>query len=172
MAVRPVLRIPNAVLSSPTMPVERIDDVASDLARDLLDTMAASPACVGLAANQIGVGLRAFAVDVTGHKKANSCHGAFVLFNPEVISESDMELAREGCMSVPDLTGDVHRATKLIVAGIGPDGSRRQLEVDQFEARAVLHEIDHLDGFVFVDKVAGPQAIYARRVYKALRTPR
>lgn len=166
MSIRSVLQIPASVLVSPAAPVGRVDDAARALAQDLLDTMAASPACVGLAAPQIGVGLRAFAVDVTGHRKARSCHGAFVLFDPTVVVEGPAEVAREGCMSVPDLTGDVARATQLTVSGIGPDGEPCSLCVDAFEARAVLHELDHLDGLVFLDRVAGPHALFPRKVYR------
>ena len=128
--------------------------------------MRASPACVGLAAPQIGVGLRAFAVDVTGHRKARSCHGELVLFNPEVLLAHGPVVAREGCMSVPDLTGDVARATRLVVRGLTPDGTDRVLQVDAFEARAVLHELDHLDGLLFLDRVTTADAVFRRKVYR------
>jgi peptide deformylase len=166
VAVRPVLRIPDAVLATPSSPVGRIDDAARALAEDLLDTMRASPACVGIAAPQIGVGLRAFALDVTGHKKTVSCHGEFVLFDPELLAAGDPVTAREGCMSVPDLTGDVARASEVMLAGTTVAGERITLEVDAFEAKAVLHEMDHLDGLVFLDRVAGPHAVFARKVYR------
>lgn len=136
------------------------------LARDLVDTMRASPACVGLAAPQIGVSLRALVVDVTGHKKARSCHGLVVMFDPEVMAASEPDSAREGCMSVPDLTGDVERAAKVLLGGIGVDGRRLELEADAFEARALQHEIDHLDGLVFLDRVPGPANVYPRKVYR------
>lgn len=166
MAVRPVLRLPEAILKQPCAPVGRIDDGARGLARDLVDTMRASPACVGLAANQIGVGLRAFVVDVTGHRKARSCHGEIVLFDPEVLLAHGPVAAREGCMSVPDLTGDVARASTLVVRGLTPEGVERVLEVDAFEARAVQHELDHLDGFLFLDRVTSADAVFARKVYR------
>lgn len=166
MPVRPVLALPHPVLTAPSSPVGAVDDAARRLAEDLLDTMRASPACVGLAAPQIGVGRRAFAVDVTGHRKARSCHGAFVLFDPVVLSSESPEAAREGCMSVPDLTGDVARATRLTVAGTGLDGARVELEMDAFEARAVQHELDHLEGLLFLDRVAGPHCVFPRKVYR------
>jgi peptide deformylase len=166
MTVRRVLVLPDSKLSTPADPVGRVDEAARDLARDLVDTMRASPACVGIAAPQIGIGLRAFVVDVTGHRKARSCHGTFVLFDPEIVSSSSFEVAREGCMSVPDLTGDVARATLLTVSGIGVDGERRSLDVDAFEARAVLHELDHLDGLLFIDRVPGSHALFERKVYR------
>jgi peptide deformylase len=166
MAVRPVLVLPHPVLSRPAEPVGAVDDDALALARDLVDTMRSSPACVGLAAPQIGVSRRAFAVDVTGHRKARSCHGLFVLFDPEILERSGPESAREGCMSVPDLTGDVTRAALLTVAGLTPDGERAELEVDAFEARAVQHELDHLDGMLFLDRVPGPHSVFPRKVYR------
>src|SRR5271154_300510 len=129
MSVRPVLTLPHPCLVAPAVAVGAVDADALVLAQDLLDTMRASPACVGLAAPQIGVSRRAFVVDVTGHRKAVSCHGPFVLFDPQIVSAADPVSAREGCMSVPDLTGDVARATRLTVTGLGVDGERRTLDV-------------------------------------------
>src|SRR3954464_15794411 len=127
MAVRPVVRLPEPVLKQVAVPVERIDDDARSLATDLVDTMRASPACVGLAAPQIGVPLRAFVVDVTGHRKARSCHGTVVLVDPEWLLARGPMAGREGCMSVPGLTGDVARSTRVLVRGVGPDGEERVL---------------------------------------------
>jgi peptide deformylase len=166
MSVRTVLTLPHPVLMAVAGPVGDIDDDARALARDLVDTMRASPACVGLAAPQIGVSRRAFVVDVTGHRKAVSCHGTFVLFDPVIVAAEAPETGREGCMSVPDLTGDVARATRLTVAGMDVDGERRTLSVDAFEARAVLHEIDHLDGLVFLDRVSDPHGVFPRKRYR------
>ncbi len=154
------------MLKVTTEPVGVIDDTARELAEDLLDTMRASPACVGLAANQIGSGRRAFCVDVTGHKKAISCHGPFVLFDPQLLVAHAPEVSREGCMSVPDLTGNVARATDIVVQGRAPDGSERVIEADAFEARAILHELDHLDGLVFLDRVASVGDVFARVRYR------
>jgi peptide deformylase len=166
MPVRPVLRLPEPVLKQVALPVGRVDDTARALAADLVDTMRASPACVGLAAPQIGVGLRAFVMDITGHRKARSCHGEVVLFDPEVLVASDPERGREGCMSVPDLTGDVARSTVMVVRGLDLEGNERVLRVDAFEARAVQHELDHLDGLLFLDRVTSADALFRRRVYR------
>jgi len=143
-----------------------VDDAARALAVDLVDTMRAAPACVGLAANQIGVALRAFAVDVTGHKKARSCHGEVVLFDPEVLLAHGPLIAREGCMSVPDLTGDVARATTVVMRGVDVDGTERIVQADAFEARALLHELDHLGGLLFLDRVSSHEYVFRRKVYK------
>lgn len=166
MPVRPVVLLPEQVLKVRCAPIERIDRVALDLAADLLDTMRASPHCVGLAANQIGVALRAFCIDVTGHRKARSCHGEVVLFNPEVVECGEPDLAREGCMSVPDLTGDVRRATTITVRGTTPEREELTIVADAFEARALQHELDHLDGLLFIDRVSSHEAVFRRRVYR------
>src|SRR5438094_7418631 len=166
MPVRPLVALPDHRLKQRSALVGRIDDAARQLAADLVDTMRASPACVGLAAPQIGVGLRAFVIDVTGHSKARSCHGEVELFYPEVLLAHGPVVAREGCMSVPDLTGDVARATLVVVRGLTPDGDDRVLQVDAFEARAVLHELDHLDGVLFLDRVTSGDAVFRRKVYR------
>jgi len=166
MPVREVLRLPAAVLSRPADPVGAVDGVARSLAADLVETMRAHGHCVGLAAPQIGVSLRAFALDVTGHRKARSCHGEVVLFDPEVLLAHGPVVGREGCMSVPALTGDVARATRVVVRGLTPEGGDRVIECDGFEARAVLHEVDHLDGVLFLDRVTASDRVFRRRVYR------
>src|SRR6266545_2628295 len=136
------------------------------LAADLLATMAVSPGCVGLAAPQVGVSAQVFTVDVTGHPKARSCQGAFVLCNARVVEASQWRVGREGCLSVPDLTGDVKRAGRVVVAGQLPgSGEEVELVTDAFEARAVQHEVDHCEGFLFLVRVRGAHAIYPRKVY-------
>ena len=166
MAVRPVLVLPDPFLQRPASPVGPVDGAALALAADLVDTMRSRTACVGLAAPQIGVGMRAFVIDVTGHRKANSCAGELVLFDPVLVAAAEPVVAREGCLSVPDLTGDVARATRVVVRGTGLDGGERVVDADAFEARALLHELDHLDGFLFLDRVASAHSVYRRKVYR------
>jgi peptide deformylase len=165
--VRPVVRLPEPVLKRVADPVTEIGAEEKALAADLLDTMFAAPSCVGVAAPQIGVSIRAFSVDVTGHKKADSCHGPFVLFNPVLILARHLELAREGCLSVPELTGNVARASEVVVAGLTPEGTTRVIEANAFEARALLHELDHLDGRLFLDRVGSLSTdVFRRRRYR------
>jgi peptide deformylase len=165
--VRPVVRLPDPVLKRVADAVKDIGPEELALAADLLDTMAASPHCVGVAAPQIGASVRAFCVDVTGHRKADSCHGAFVLFNPVLVLARHLELAREGCLSVPDLTGNVARATELVVRGLTPEGHTRVIEANAFEARALQHELDHLDGMLFLDRVGSVATdVFRRKRYK------
>lgn len=166
MAVRPVLRLPAPALKAVARPVG--DAVAAAaMAADLVDTMRAHDHCVGLAAPQIGVGLRAFCVDVTGHPKARSCAGLVVLLDPELVAAGAPAVAREGCMSVPDLTGNVARPATAAVRGTTPEGATRLVEADAIEARALLHELDHLDGLLFLDRVvSAPTDLFRRRRYR------
>ncbi|MEU9510294.1 peptide deformylase [Micromonospora sp. NPDC048170] len=164
--VRPVVSAPEQVLSRAGGEVDPTARETVRLAADLIATMRVSPGCVGLAAPQVGVGAQVFAVDVTGHPKALTVHGTFVLCNARVVEASRWKVAREGCMSVPDLTGDVKRASRLVVEGVLPGTGRPvRLVTDGFEARALQHEIDHCAGLLFLDRVAGAHAIYQRKVY-------
>lgn len=163
--IAPIVFFPARGLSRPAAPVGEIRSDAEALAADLLDTMRAHPHCVGLAAPQIGVPLRACCVDVSGHRKARSCHGELVLFDPEVVEVEGSEVAREGCMSVPDLTGDVARPTRVVVRGRTRGGDAVVVRADAFEARALMHELDHLDGLLFLDRVVSPERVFRRKVY-------
>ena len=164
--VRPVVTAPAVVLSTRCHEVDPTAAQTVALAADLVATMRVSPGCVGLAANQIGVAERVFSLDVSAHSKTNTCHGLFVLCNPVVVAASRNQKAREGCMSVPDWTGDVKRASRVVLRGQLPgSGDEIELVTDAFEARAVLHEVDHLDGLLFLDRVASARAIHPRQVY-------
>jgi len=166
VTVLQVVQAPAAVLGAAGQVVDPLADDIVQLATDLVDTMRVSPGCVGLAAPQIGVGAQVFAVDVTGHPKARTVHGTLVLCNARVVEASQWQKGREGCMSVPDLTGDVKRANRLVVAGQLPGtGEEIEITTDAFEARALQHEIDHCAGLLFLDRVAGAHAVYARKVY-------
>jgi peptide deformylase len=164
--VLPVVTVPADVLSTPCVDVDPTDPAVVQLAADLLATQRVSPGCVGLAANQVGIGWRVFSLDVSAHPKSRVTHGEYVLVNPWIESLSRNEKSREGCMSVPDFTGDVKRASRIAVRGFLPGtGEAVLVETDAFEARALQHELDHLDGFVFLDRVMGPHAVFTRKTY-------
>lgn len=164
--VRPAVLAPARVLGTPCRAADPCDPEVVQLAADLIATMQSAAGCVGLAANQIGVDLKVFSLDVSSHPKTRTNHGLFVLVNPEIVAASRNEKAREGCLSVPDFTGDVKRATRLTVAGWLPGtGTRVEFSTDAFEARAIQHEVDHLNGLLFLDRTAGPHAIHVRKTY-------
>jgi peptide deformylase len=160
VAVREVLRMPHPALK------RRCPEIADEreierIARDLLDTMDASPRCVGVAAPQLGEEVRMCVVDVTGHPKTKSCAGRVVLVNPVVVEEEGSKVGREGCLSVPQFTADVRRAARVVVE----DARGLRIAADAFEARCLLHEIDHLDGILFLDRVISASAVFRRRDY-------
>jgi peptide deformylase len=155
MAVRPVLLYPHPALKRRAAPVdlaserERVESVVADL----LDTVAAHPGCVGLAAPQIGEEVRVAVIDVSGHRKTTVCHGRLVLINPQVLESAGSEVAREGCLSIPKLTANVRRPTWISISYSTVAGERSFLDTEGFEARCILHELDHLDGILFLDRV-------------------
>ena len=164
--VLPVVTAPAEVLSTVGEEVDPTDPSIAQLAADLIATMKVSAGCVGLAAPQVGIGAQVFAVNVVGHPKAVTTHGTFVLCNAKIIEASRWKAGREGCMSVPDLTGDVKRAGRVVVEAVAPgSGEPVTITTDAFEARALQHEIDHCAGKLFLDRVAGAHAIYQRKVY-------
>src|SRR5450631_4285351 len=163
---RTVVRAPDRVLSTPGRDVDPTAAATIELVADLLATQLVSPGCVGLAAQQVGVAARVFSVDVSGHAKTRTCHGLFVLCNAVVVSATRKEGGREGCMSVPDFTGDVARGRRLVVSGQLPvTGELVEVVTDGFEAVALQHEIDHTNGLLFLDRVSGPRGIHPRRSY-------
>jgi peptide deformylase len=147
VAARKVLRYPHPSLKA----VCRDPDPgeAERVARDLLDTMDSFGHCVGLAAPQLDELVRIVAVDVSEHPKATTSHGRLVLICPRIVHQEGAEVAREGCLSIPHLTANVRRATRVAIET--RDGVR--VETEGFEARCLLHEIDHLDGVLFLDRV-------------------
>jgi peptide deformylase len=128
-------------------------ELAQRVGRDLVDTMRSFPRCVGVAAPQLGELVRMIVVDVTDHPKATASHGELVLVNPRVVSASGAAVTREGCLSIPELTANVRRATEVTIEATDPEGGSHTIETDGFEARCLLHEIDHLDGILFLDRV-------------------
>lgn len=159
MAVREVLLYPDRRLKQVCLPAQ--SDEIDAIAVDLVDTMRSFERCVGIAAPQIGAMSRVAVVDVTGHPKAESSSGLIVLANPRVVERAGSEVGREGCLSLPDVTANVRRATRIAVEHAGG-----LLECEGFEARCVLHEIDHLDGILFLDRVESlVDDVFRRRSY-------
>lgn len=159
MSVREVLRYPHPALKEICTPVDA--GAAATVGEDLLDTMRSFGHCVGIAAPQIGELVRVVVVDVRGHPKAETDNGLLVLSNPKVVESEGGEVGREGCLSIPELTANVRRATRVVIEHAG--GS---VESRGFEARCLLHEIDHLDGILFLDRVVSlVDDVFRRRAY-------
>ncbi|TVR26098.1 MAG: peptide deformylase [Nitriliruptor sp.] len=164
MPARRVVPYPARVLKGIAGPVGEIGPRERALAQDLVDTMYDAPGCVGLAAPQLGVASRAFALDVSVMRKPPpGNHGLVVLFDPELVLATGSDLKREGCMSVPDYTCDIRRATDVVVRGTTPEGGTRVIEATGFEARAFQHELDHLDGILVLDRVAARADVFPRK---------
>lgn len=152
MAVLPILTYPNERLATISQPVERIDSTLIDFVRDLEETMRQGPGAVGIAAPQVGMFQRIVIVDVSSKKNVTH-HGRLVLINPQIYSRSGSVKGREGCLSVPDYTGNVIRAECIRVRASDPTGAVLDIECGGYEARAVQHEVDHLDGLLFLDRL-------------------
>lgn len=168
MPAQPILCYPHPVLKKVSHAVTVIDDDIRRLIDDLLDTMGAGPGSVGVAAPQIGVTLRVCVVDVSAsrHGKDNN-HGLLVMVNPEIVNREGGAIMREGCMSVPDYTGDVERATAITVRFLDGEGTEREIEASGFEAVAIQHEMDHLDGILFLDRIVSLKTgLFRRKNYK------
>jgi peptide deformylase len=166
--VRAVLRYPNPALKETASPLDlaRRDEI-DRVGADLVDTMRANPGCVGLAATQLGELVRMLVVDVTDDHRAASSNGLLVLVNPRLVGASGSEIAREGCLSIPDFTANVRRATQITIATATPEGEERRVTSEGFEARCLLHELDHLDGILFLDRVASLKSdVFRRKRYK------
>jgi peptide deformylase len=168
MPAQKILIYPHPVLKTLCRPVTVLDREIADLIRDLIDTMREGPGSVGVAAPQIGVTLRVCVVDVSGNRLGTeNNHGLLVLVNPEVMASEGCAVMREGCMSVPDYTGDVERATQITLRFLDGDGVKREITASGFEAVAIQHEMDHLDGTLFLDRIASLKTgLFRRKNYR------
>jgi len=165
MAVKTVLVYPEPMLKEVSKPIKHVDDSVRNLLQDLVDTMVAAGHSVGIAAPQIGDLRRAVVVDVSHSKsgKKQENHGLMQMINPEIIEREGTCEVREGCMSVPDYTGNVTRAEAIVVQYQDENNARCVIRAEGFEAIAIQHEIDHLDGLLFLDRVSSLKTGLFRR---------
>jgi peptide deformylase len=167
MAVLEILVWPDDRLRQRSVCVENFDDELRAFVADLEDTRQAGPAAVGIAAPQVGRHQRIVIVDCSQTRKPVPNHGYMVLVNPEILSWDGHALGREGCLSVPDYTGNVLRAESIRLRANDPQGDVHEYDMEGFEARAVQHEIDHLDGMVFLDRVVSRHTdVFQRKRYR------
>jgi peptide deformylase len=166
VAVLEILTYPDERLRQVSGPVENFDAAFQGRVDDLEETRLAGPGAVGIAAPQVGWFERVVIVDVSGRKKTRS-HGHLILVNPEITEWDGYAVGREGCLSVPDYTGNVIRAEKIHLQALDRDGNSLSFDMDGFEARAVQHEMDHIDGLLFLDRlVSRRQDLFQRKIYK------
>ncbi len=166
MAVLEILTYPDDRLRQLSEPVEQFDAVLQGRIDDLEETRLAGPGAVGIAAPQVAWLQRVLIVDVSGREKSRN-HGHLVLVNPEITEWDGFAIGREGCLSVPDYTGNVVRAERIQLEALDREGNALRFEMEGFEARAIQHEMDHLDGLLFLDRlVSRRQDLFQRKVYK------
>ena len=151
MSVLPIRKYGDDVLRDPAAPIAEIDAPLQKLIDDMIDTMYAAPG-VGLAANQVGVARQLMVIDLSVGKRPGECH---VFINPEIVESEGEVTEEEGCLSIPDFTEIVTRPERVLLRYLDRNGESRELWGDGLMARAMCHEIDHLNGTLFVDHLRG-----------------
>ncbi|WP_430255837.1 peptide deformylase [Neorhizobium sp. DAR64872/K0K18] len=151
MTIKPLIILPDPLLRQVSKPFERVDDALLKLADDMLETMYDAPG-IGLAGIQIGVARRILVVDVSREEDEKN---PIVVINPEIIRSSDeRSVYEEGCLSIPEYYAEVERPASVTVKHIGRDGKEHVIEADGLLATCLQHEIDHLDGVLFIDHIS------------------
>jgi len=166
MAKKEILLYPDPRLKQISTNVEEFNEDLLSFIQDLDETMGEGPGAVGIAAPQIGKNIRVVIVDVSSRKKIKH-HGHLILVNPEITEWEGLKVGREGCLSVPDFTGNVVRAECIALTAYDQHGEKLSFEMNGYEARAVQHELDHLDGLLFLDRlVSRRNDLFQRKNYK------
>ncbi len=162
-----ILTYPDAFLQKQTAAVDNIDGALQTVFDNMATTMYAAPG-VGLAAPQVGIGQRFIVYDIAPRQEGRDLH---VLINPTIVtSEGEILSEDEGCLSVPDFRADVKRAERILVEGVDRDGNPLRFEADGMLAIVIQHELDHLDGTLFIDRISAlKRQMYKRRVKKELK---
>ena len=168
MAVLEVRLYPDAILKTPSREVDLKDPAVQSFIKDLVETLQSFPGCVGLAAPQLGRPWRVIAVEASRYRKdPGEHHGLFVLINPQIVQAEGAQVIREGCLSIPKFTGNVRRASRLAVEGLDPIGRKVRYQTQDFEAIIMQHEMDHLDGLLFLDRIVSRRSdLFSRKRYQ------
>jgi peptide deformylase len=162
-----ILIYPDQRLKQLSESVETIDAEILSFIEALEQTRMQGPGAVGIAAPQVDVFKRVVIVDVSNMRKPVDNHGHMIMVNPEITAWEGMEMGREGCLSVPDFTGNVIRAEKIKMHYTDEAGTHHEIESSGFEARAIQHEMDHLDGLLFLDRLVSRRSdLFKRKNYK------
>lgn len=153
MALRDIVLYPDNRLKTICEPVQGFDAELRDFVNDLLETCASGPGAVGIAAPQVGFMQRICIVDATRARHPVPNHGKLILVNPEITAWEGFAVGREGCLSVPEYTGNVVRAEKIQLNAFDLNGKALSFAMEGYEARIAQHELDHLDGVLFLDRL-------------------
>lgn len=166
MAVRDIKLIGDTVLRTEARKVKRFDGRLHRLIDDMIETMREAPG-VGLAAPQVGVSERVIVVELPEDEEDPQSGRVYEFVNPEIVYVSDEEVeGEEGCLSIPQIVGDVWRAQAVVVKGQDRHGQAQKLEATDWLARVFQHEVDHINGVLFIDRVEGPE--HLRRLVKVV----
>jgi peptide deformylase len=163
-----ILKYPDERLKIPSKEVSDFGRIFSEFLESLIFTMKSSPGCVGIAAPQVNVHRRVIVIDTSSskHKENKLSHGLLVLVNPRITQRDGEIVIREGCLSVPDYTGNVKRQYWVKVEAFDAKGNFIEFDTEGFEAVVIQHEIDHLDGKVFLERLVSPKELFKRKVYR------
>jgi peptide deformylase len=166
MAIIPIRKFPDPVLRKKTDRVKNIDGDLDRMIDDMIETMHAAPG-VGLAANQVGISLQVAVIDISAREEREKRHPIIVIINPEILSMEGSLFEEEGCLSIPDYWEKVKRAARVKVRAQDRTGKPFELEADGLLAKALQHEIDHLNGLLFVDRLSQlKKGIFRRKLKK------
>ncbi len=161
-----IIVYPDAVLKQVAEPVLVFDEQLRVFLDNLESTLDQAPGCVGIAAPQVGVLKRIVIVDVSGKPKLKN-HGRLILINPEITDWEGHEVGREGCLSIPDYTGNVVRASSIVLEALDASGCPCRYEMEGYEARVAQHELDHLEGVLFLDRLVSRRSdLFKRKSYQ------
>jgi len=168
MALREIRTYPDPVLRNKTSRIELIDNTLDRLIEDMVETMHAAPG-VGLAANQVGVPLQLAVIDLSSREDEEHRHPLLIIINPEILSAEGSVIEEEGCLSIPDYAEKVKRAARVRVRAQDRKGKQFELEAEGLMAKALQHEIDHLNGLLFIDKLSPlKKGLFKRKFKKVL----
>ncbi len=172
MSALDIVVYPDAVLKQTADPVLVFDEQLKAFLESLTSTLDRAPGCVGIAAPQVGVLKRIVIVDVSGKPKLKN-HGRLILINPEITDWEGHEVGREGCLSIPDYTGNVVRASAIVLEALDVSGQPCRYEMEGYEARVAQHELDHLEGVLFLDRLVSRRSdLFKRKNYQGKKKAR
>lgn len=163
MALREIVLYPDPRLKEVSTEVVNFNSELEEQLRDLEDTLDAAPGCVGIAAPQIAYQIRVLLIDASRNRKPVPNQGRMFMINPVILISEGAVLGREGCLSLPHLTANVTRAEKIQVRFLDRNGETKVVDSVEFEARVIQHELDHLDGLLFLDRVGSLKTDVFRR---------